>query len=87
MEAIFHDPIELNSKLGRYTNFMNLLDLCGCAVPAFREDGHRLASSLPHLSRLGSVNGLKNHRTAATGAGLELKFEPEPLCDSLKGND
>ena len=39
-EAIFKDPIELNSKLGRYTNFMNLLDLCGCAVPtAFREDG------------------------------------------------
>lgn len=28
------DPIQLNSNLGRYTNFMNLLDLCGCAVPA-----------------------------------------------------
>jgi allophanate hydrolase len=28
------DPIKLNSNLGRYTNFMNLLDLCGCAVPA-----------------------------------------------------
>ena len=28
------DPIRLNSNLGRYTNFMNLLDLCGCAVPA-----------------------------------------------------
>jgi len=27
------DPIQLNSNLGRYTNFMNLLDLCGCAVP------------------------------------------------------
>lgn len=27
-------PIQLNSNLGRYTNFMNLLDLCGCAVPA-----------------------------------------------------
>lgn len=28
------DPIQTNSNLGRYTNFMNLLDLCGCAVPA-----------------------------------------------------
>lgn len=28
------DPIALNSKLGLYTNFMNLLDLAGIAVPA-----------------------------------------------------
>ncbi len=28
------EPVKLNSNLGRYTNFMNLVDLCGCAVPA-----------------------------------------------------
>jgi allophanate hydrolase len=28
------DPIRLNSNLGRYTNFMNLLDYSGVAVPA-----------------------------------------------------
>jgi allophanate hydrolase len=28
------DPIQLNSRLGTYTNFTNLLDLCGLAVPA-----------------------------------------------------
>jgi allophanate hydrolase len=28
------DPIALNSNLGYYTNFMNLLDLAACAVPA-----------------------------------------------------
>lgn len=28
------DPIKLNSNLGYYTNFMNLLDLCAWAVPA-----------------------------------------------------
>jgi allophanate hydrolase len=28
------DPIELNSRLGTYTNFVNLLDLCGLAIPA-----------------------------------------------------
>ena len=34
------DPIRLNSNLGYYTNFLNLLDLCGFAVPAgFRNDG------------------------------------------------
>lgn len=34
------DPITLNSRLGTYTNFVNLLDLSGLAVPAgFRGDG------------------------------------------------
>jgi allophanate hydrolase len=33
-------PIQLNSTLGYYTNFMNLLDLAGVAIPAgFRTDG------------------------------------------------
>jgi allophanate hydrolase len=31
---VLADPIELNSRLGTYTNFVNLLDLCGVAVPA-----------------------------------------------------
>lgn len=34
------DPIGPNSRLGTYTNFVNLLDLCGLAVPAApRADG------------------------------------------------
>jgi allophanate hydrolase len=34
------DPIYLNMTLGHYTNFMNLLDLTGVAIPAgFRNDG------------------------------------------------
>ncbi len=34
------NPIELNSRLGTYTNFVNLLDLCGLAIPAeMRDDG------------------------------------------------
>lgn len=37
---VLADPIELNARLGIYTNFTNLLDLCGTAVPAaLREDG------------------------------------------------
>lgn len=34
------DPIARNAKLGRFTNFVNLLDYCAVAVPAgFRRDG------------------------------------------------
>ena len=34
------DPIRLNSNLGAYTNFVNLLDLAALAIPAgFRDDG------------------------------------------------
>jgi len=33
IEAVEGDPIALNSQLGRYTNFMNLLDLSAVAVP------------------------------------------------------
>ncbi|TXI10392.1 MAG: allophanate hydrolase [Rhizobium sp.] len=40
VEQMLADPITLNSNLGRYTNFMNLLDLCGIAIPSgFRGDG------------------------------------------------
>ena len=33
-EQVLADPIRLNSRLGTYTNFVNLLDLCAAAVPA-----------------------------------------------------
>jgi allophanate hydrolase len=34
IEEIFEKPIERNSQLGTYTNFVNLLDLAAVAVPA-----------------------------------------------------
>lgn len=40
IDEVQADPIRLNSRLGIYTNFTNLLDLCGVAVPGdFRTDG------------------------------------------------
>jgi allophanate hydrolase len=37
---VLANPVELNSRLGTYTNFVNLLDLCGLALPAaMRADG------------------------------------------------
>jgi allophanate hydrolase len=40
IQEIRNDPIALNSRLGLFTNFVNLLDLAAIAVPAgFRSDG------------------------------------------------
>ncbi|HZO45337.1 MAG TPA: allophanate hydrolase [Xanthobacteraceae bacterium] len=40
VDQVLADPLQLNSRLGTYTNFVNLLDLCGLAVPgAMRGDG------------------------------------------------
>ena len=46
-EAVLADPIRLNSNLGFYTNFVNLMDLAAIAVPAgFRRDGLPFGVSL-----------------------------------------
>jgi allophanate hydrolase len=34
IDEVLADPIELNRRLGTYTNFVNLFDLCALAVPA-----------------------------------------------------
>jgi allophanate hydrolase len=40
IEEVRTNPVQLNSQLGTYTNFVNLLDLCAIAVPAgLRDDG------------------------------------------------
>ena len=38
VKQVLADPIQLNSRLGSYTNFVNLLDLCGLALPAAMTD-------------------------------------------------
>jgi allophanate hydrolase len=38
VDQVLADPIELNRRLGTYTNFVNLLDLCGLALPAALHD-------------------------------------------------
>jgi allophanate hydrolase len=40
VDEVLAEPVQLNSTLGTYTNFVNLLDLAALAVPAgFRADG------------------------------------------------
>ncbi|MCG8525807.1 MAG: allophanate hydrolase [Opitutales bacterium] len=36
IDEVVADPIQTNSNLGYYTNYMNLLDLCGISIPAGR---------------------------------------------------
>ena len=53
IEQVMADPIQLNSRLGTYTNFVNLLDLCALAVPAaMRADGTPFGVTL--LAQTGS---------------------------------
>jgi allophanate hydrolase len=82
---VLANPIELNSRLGTYTNFVNLLDLCGLAVPAsMRPDGVPFGITLlapggrdAQLARLGRAFH------AGTGLGLGSKRLPRPPLVAL----
>jgi allophanate hydrolase len=72
IEEVLADPVELNSRLGTYTNFVNLLDLCGLAVPAaLRDDGTPFGITLlapsGHDAMLASIGRVFH---AATGLPL-----------------
>jgi len=55
LSEVLSDPITTNSRLGTYTNFVNLLDLCGIAVPTGkRSDG--LPMSVTLLAKAGKDN-------------------------------
>ena len=80
IEEVLADPIQLNSRLGTYTNFVNLLDLCALAVPAsMRADGTPFGVTL--LARAGedaafAAIGREFHR--ATGLPLGALKHPQP---------
>jgi allophanate hydrolase len=86
VDAVLADPIRLNSNLGRYTNFVNLLDLSAIALPAgFRADG--LPFGVTIIGRAGQDRLLgriadRLHRALAGasvgGTGLSLPASPLP---------
>ena len=70
------DPIRLNSRLGTYTNFVNLLDLCAIAVPStVRGDG--LPSSVTLIAPSGA-DGLIAGVAAAIHARSSTSVSPPP---------
>ena len=81
------DPVRLNSRLGTYTNFVNLLDLCAIAVPAgMRDDGLPSSVTLVGPSDAdGLIAGLAAAIQARSGAPTKaaaLTASPAPQAAS-----
>ena len=87
---VLANPIELNSRLGTYTNFVNLLDLCGLALPAaMRADGIPFGITLlapsGHDARLASIGRAFHADTGLTLGSNKLPQPPlAPLADDRK---
>ncbi|RFB79772.1 allophanate hydrolase [Methylovirgula sp. 4M-Z18] len=80
LDAVLADPIATNSRLGTYTNFVNLLDMCGIAVPTgTRDDG--LPMSVTLLAPAGHdalIAMLARDLHAASGLSLGATAWPQP---------
>src|SRR5450432_1634891 len=82
---VLANPVELNSRLGTYTNFVNLLDLCGLALPAsIRPDdipfGITLLAPTGQDARLASIGRVFH---ADTKLRLGSRCVPQPPLSSL----
>jgi allophanate hydrolase len=89
IDAVNADPVRLNSNLGYYTNFVNLLNLAAVAVPAgFRNDGLPFGISIvgragSDYELLGLADRVQRARVARVGAlntplpALSQRAEPE----------
>ncbi len=84
--AVAADPISVNTRLGTYTNFMNLLDLAGVAVPAGWRDnglpfGVTLCAPAGHDARLATL-GARLHAAGELPRGaLGLALAPASSVD------
>lgn len=79
------DPVRLNSRLGTYTNFVNLLDLCAIAIPStIRGDG--LPSSVTLIAPTGA-DGLIAGVAAAMDARFGASGSPPPQAGSRVPSD
>jgi len=92
IDEIEADPIRLNSNLGYYTNFLNLLDLCAIAVPAgFQRDGLPFGITLvapPFRDADLCVLGDAAHRAAVSTMGATRRELPAPRpVDAVAPND
>jgi allophanate hydrolase len=87
-EAVKAEPVQLNTNLGYYTNFVNLMDLAAVAVPAgFRSNGLPFGLSLigPAFSDealLAVADRYHRSHTEVPGPPVELERNP-PGCVRL----
>jgi allophanate hydrolase len=90
---VLANPIELNSRLGTYTNFVNLLDLCGLALPAaIRPDdipfGITLLAPAGHDAQLASIGRVFHADTQLTIGSRNLPQPPLAMVPAgLSGDE
>jgi allophanate hydrolase len=82
---VLANPILLNSRLGTYTNFVNLLDMCGLALPSeMRGDGIPFGVTLlapaGHDAELASIGRVFH---ADTGLAVGAKSVAQPPLAAL----
>jgi allophanate hydrolase len=93
VEQVLANPIELNSRNGTYTNFVNLLDLCGLAVPAaMRADGIPFGITLlapaGHDAQLASIGRVFHADTKLPVGATRLKQPPlAPVSKALAADE
>jgi allophanate hydrolase len=89
VEEVMAAPVERNANLGRYTNFVNLLDLAAIAVPAgFRADGLPASVTLiaPALRERELAGfGARLHRAAGVPLGATGHPLPPPASPPAAG--
>ncbi len=80
------EPLARNKRLGTYTNWMNLLDCCGLALPAgFRSDGMpvgvTLAAPAGHDRLLARIGERLHHALGGTCGATTLRVPAPALTD------
>lgn len=88
-DEIREQPLALNTNLGYYTNFMNLLDLSACAVPAgFTSEGLPFGVTLaaPAWYEHSLLNvGEKLHAASGYASGLIEPHQPQTVVLAVCG--
>lgn len=80
---VLRDPVALNSNLGLYTNFVNLMDLSALAVPAgFRPNGLPFGVTLIARAFDDGKLATMGDRLHRALDGLKLGATPKPLAET-----
>lgn len=75
---VLDEPYQTNAILGRYTNFMNLLDLCAVAVPAGKARGDRARWGVTLAAPAGWDTALLELAGRFSGDPLPVRRYPAP---------